>query len=577
MRLSTRAFLLWFVPFALVLLASFWALQTRTQTAVRLRLRDSLKETHARVAALNSRREAEASRFLRMVAESPSLKAGIQLVLVERSAEARATLEDQLRDICGSLGIEVMAVHGPEGNLLAAVGGPGLTSAALAEAREKIPRSGIWDGPGALYRMTNASVNQANDNLGSITVGQRLDLSEFLTPVAVTRNGKAVAASVPQLSVAAIGDSLRGCPPEGECEVELGSNTYLSLPLAAPGEGSAYAVRSLLNLDAAFTPVQAVLRNVFSAAALGSVIAGLLVGAAFSRSLSRPIQNLIGRLHASERTGLLEDLTPVRGDIRELAALTESFNRAASAVRHGQKQLVQAYIEFIASLSSALDARDGYTAGHSRRVSDYSVAVCEAMGLKAEETETIRIGALLHDIGKIGVVDTVLQKPARLTPEELTIIQKHPIIGRHILERIRGFERYLPIVELHHENWNGTGYPYRLRGMEVARGARIVHVVDAFDAMTTNRPYRQCMGKDRALKILRECAGSQFDPEIAILFVELVESGKVGADLPAAPPPPPVPATESVANLAGALERATAPSPPVAATEEPAQSRSETK
>src|SRR5439155_16571446 len=157
----------------------------------------------------------------------------------------------------------------------------------------------------------------------------------------------------------------------------------------------------------------------------------------------------------------------------------------------------RAYVEFVGSLASALEARDGYTAGHSGRVSEHACAIAKVLKVSEEEMDIIRLGALLHDIGKIGVADHVLQKPGRLTKQERALIQQHPAIGRRILEGVRGFEPYLSTVELHHENWDGTGYPLGLRGDATPLSARIVHVADAYDAMTTDRPYRQGMNHEQ--------------------------------------------------------------------------------
>lgn len=209
------------------------------------------------------------------------------------------------------------------------------------------------------------------------------------------------------------------------------------------------------------------------------------------------------------------------GQIQEIRALCESFNEAAAAVRQGSDRLHRAYVEFTGSLASAIDARDRYTAGHSHRVSEFSCAIAAAMNISGEAWETIRIGALLHDVGKIGIADSVLQKDGRLTNEEFKLIQQHPTIGRRILEGVQGFEPYLPVVELHHENWDGSGYPLGLRGDATPLCARIVHVADVYDAITSDRPYRRGMSNQEALRLLEECAGTQFDPAIIEVFTKL--------------------------------------------------------
>jgi putative nucleotidyltransferase with HDIG domain len=190
-------------------------------------------------------------------------------------------------------------------------------------------------------------------------------------------------------------------------------------------------------------------------------------------------------------------------------------------VNASQEALEAAYVNFMGTLAEALDARDPYTAGHSRRVADYSVRIARAMGMDEAEMETLRIGAMLHDIGKIGVPDRILHKHEKLTDEEFSIIQQHPVTGKRILERIGRFEMYWPIVELHHENHDGSGYPHGLKREEIPLAARIVHVADAYDAMTSDRPYRQRMPEDKVRRILSECAGTQFDPVVTEVFLNI--------------------------------------------------------
>jgi putative nucleotidyltransferase with HDIG domain len=154
-------------------------------------------------------------------------------------------------------------------------------------------------------------------------------------------------------------------------------------------------------------------------------------------------------------------------------------------------------------------------------VSLLSCALAETLRLESEQVERVRIGALLHDIGKIGIADDVLQKPGRLSEAETALIRQHPEIGRKILEGVQGFSQFLNIVELHHENQDGSGYPRGLKGEDTPIDARIVHVADAYDAMTTDRPYRPGMNHAAALLVLAANAGTQFDPEIVRAFMTL--------------------------------------------------------
>ena len=232
---------------------------------------------------------------------------------------------------------------------------------------------------------------------------------------------------------------------------------------------------------------------------------------------------MISHLRRSESTGLLPEFTGHQSSIREIQELTASFNQAAGAIREARGNLQEAYLEFVGSLASALDARDPYTAGHSGRVSQpallrHGEGVGDSTG---EEVNDIRIGALLHDIGKIGVSDTVLQKPGRLTEQEFALVKQHPEIGRRILEGVQGFSPYLAAVELHHENWDGTGYPKGQSGETTPLAARIIHVVDAYDAMTTDRPYRSGMTHWDAIDTLRKYAGRHFDHRVVDAFHEV--------------------------------------------------------
>jgi HD-GYP domain-containing protein (c-di-GMP phosphodiesterase class II) len=240
-----------------------------------------------------------------------------------------------------------------------------------------------------------------------------------------------------------------------------------------------------------------------------------------SRSIVKPINQLVRGLRQGEETGVLATMPSNGLQIQEIRQLTESFNRAAGAIADARRKLNGAYVEFVESLANALDARDHYTAGHSTRVSEYSCAIATAMQMGPSALDEVRIGAMLHDIGKIGIADAVLQKPGKLTKEEFEIIKKHPLIGRDILKEVHGFRPYLPMVELHHENHDGTGYPWGLKGDDIPITASIVHVADAYDAMTTDRPYRSGMPHERAVQILVQCSGTQFHPQVVEALLTL--------------------------------------------------------
>jgi putative nucleotidyltransferase with HDIG domain len=229
----------------------------------------------------------------------------------------------------------------------------------------------------------------------------------------------------------------------------------------------------------------------------------------------------------SERTGRFTPNFPINSSLPEVNRQAAALNAAAHSVLSSQADLDLAYLQFVEVMAQALDARDPYTAGHSLRVAEYSHVLALAMGLSEDDAETIRIAAQLHDIGKIGIPDSVLQKPGPLSAEEYGLIKLHPQIGRKILEKVQRFDRLLSVVELHHENHNGTGYPYGLAGQGVPIEARIVHVADSFDAMTTTRSYRPALSLRAAINEIERNAGTQFDPVAAKAFLKLIAEGRI--------------------------------------------------
>ena len=172
-------------------------------------------------------------------------------------------------------------------------------------------------------------------------------------------------------------------------------------------------------------------------------------------------------------------------------------------------------------LSRAIEARDEYTRGHSARVTSIADAIARRLGWDDERLDLLQLGGPLHDVGKLAIPDDVLRKPGRLDDDELAQIREHPRLGARILLRLAAFRGALPYVLYHHERWDGTGYPTGRAGEQIPLEARVLAVADAFDAMTSDRPYRPALSRDEALAEVERCSGTQFDPEIVRIFLDL--------------------------------------------------------
>jgi HD-GYP domain-containing protein (c-di-GMP phosphodiesterase class II) len=180
-------------------------------------------------------------------------------------------------------------------------------------------------------------------------------------------------------------------------------------------------------------------------------------------------------------------------------------------------------LSIIYALAATVDAKDHYTYGHSRKVSDYAVVISEALNLPQDKIATIRAAGLLHDIGKVGISDSILNKKGPLTDEEWGAIKTHPQLGVEILRHIIDLVNCLPVILHHHEHYDGKGYPSGLKGNSIPMEARILAIADAYDAMTSPRSYREQLTPQQAFKELKRCAGTQFDAELIDIFYKIVE------------------------------------------------------
>lgn len=200
------------------------------------------------------------------------------------------------------------------------------------------------------------------------------------------------------------------------------------------------------------------------------------------------------------------------------------INKINEELKDKNEELEKAYLDTIGILRQTVEAKDPYTRGHSDRVSKYSVLIGKKLGLSEQDLHTLEIGGLFHDIGKIGIPDSILLKESKLDDEEYSQIKNHPSIGAHILGDVSMFKDIIPIVLHHHERFDGRGYPSQLAGEDIPFFARIAAVADTYDAMTSKRSYRDALPREVVIAEFEKCSGSQFDPNIAEVFLELLKN-----------------------------------------------------
>jgi len=262
------------------------------------------------------------------------------------------------------------------------------------------------------------------------------------------------------------------------------------------------------------------------------VLVAILLGYSFAVGISGPIRGLAASTRAISR-GEFHQRSAVRG-ASEISELAENFNKMAGDIEEYIERLKEAaeenrelFIGSIRMLAAAIDEKDPYTRGHSGRVAKYSTLIGQELGLSTEDLDKLRISALLHDVGKIGVEDRVLKKPGALTPEEFGLMKQHTVKGANIMRPVSQLKEMLPGIELHHEHMDGRGYPYGLQGQQIPLMARIIGVADTLDAMTTNRPYQTAMDLDFALERIRSLTGTKFDAVVVTALESAVTAGKL--------------------------------------------------
>jgi putative nucleotidyltransferase with HDIG domain len=494
---------------------------------VRDRVRDTviahLTTQQGMLRTLEERRMSEMRAQAEMLAESPTIKAAMDTYQAESlltGVDHRELLDtvgrvlDQLAD---RIRPDIVAVVDPRGTVIAAAG------RRRGDWPRTIPPAGDVAAnefmvlPTGVFRVATAPLVVQDTAVGFLQLGAALDAdyAAQLTALSdagtlITSRSGVVASTLPVAATRDLTQAVLTTLPDSN-EVTLNDESYAVRVLLREGDVFVYTLNSI---DASAAAILKATIRALLLISLCSLAVAWLASMWLARKVARPIDTLSSSLAALTTSRDFDRPVPRTGSSLEVDTLTDTFNTLMATLSAAEADTRSAYVGAIRALALALDARDPYTAGHSERVSAISVAVGTQMGLSEDDLDTLRLGALLHDIGKIGISDDVLRKPGALTDEEYEAIKQHPVTGARILRTVPFLAGHLPIVELHHERPDGKGYPHRLHADEIPVLARIVHVVDAFDAMSSARAYRPARSAAEALQELWRFAGSQFDVEV---------------------------------------------------------------
>jgi putative nucleotidyltransferase with HDIG domain len=528
---------------AFVLSAVLLVVTLNVRTNVRSGVVDRLDRVHSLLAALEERRAQELRAQVAMLAENSTLKAAVDTYQSELRTtnptgrqDLVATIARELDKLAARIQPDVLEVRSVSGEVLGVAGRRAEEWSAYA--RGTAPHQGTEAAfvttPSGIFRLASVPVVLQGTELGTLSLASALD-ERYAREISDLSGAQTLILSDDHVLATTLpGETLGDFKPE--VIHAMGSQDVVTIG------GSEYAVRRLLNvssgqrnvlptvdrraehegaqvyvldsIDASARPaIEGALRTM-GWIALGAFVLAALASVWLSRTIARPIDTLSAALTSMTESRNFENPLTPGGDILEVDALTLTFNTMIQSVKAAEDERLSAYLGTIRALALALDARDPYTAGHSERVSALSLAIGRCLWLDDAQLEVLRLGALLHDIGKIGISDHVLMKPGPLSAEEYEIIKQHPAVGARILRSVPFLEPHIPIVELHHERPDGKGYPHGLRGTEIPLVASIVHVADAFDAITSARAYRPARASAEGLRELWRCAGAQFDAEV---------------------------------------------------------------
>lgn len=538
-----------FITAAILLSAIFAVVTFSARKQVRGTVRDQLESSQRMIGAMQSRAQHDMRLQAANLADSPTLKAAIDTYAAEsRQASSSVhtqllnTITNELAKVAELVEADAIVAVDTRGRALAAAGrlsdrwrtGQAVP---LVTDNGQPAQDGIVHIGADIFRVVTVPLTVGDGTpVGTLYLATTLD-RRFAQDLSGLARTETAIVSDGRLVTSTLADDVQrdfaGAVPtihDEEGTVVLAGESHAFRRLVQIGDTSVYALASV---DAAARPAIRETNRALGLIAIGAFGVALIGSLWLAHLLSAPIGALstsLDRMAASRQFGTR---LPRSGSSLEIDRLTDTFNALMSSVAAAEAETQVAYTAAIRALAAALDARDPYTAGHSERVSTISVAIGQVMELPPSELEVVRLGALLHDIGKIGVPDEILKKPGRLTDAEFDIIKQHPGLGARILRTVPFLSPHLPIVELHHERPDGSGYPYGLPSQDIPLAAHIVHVADAYDAMTSARAYRRERPAGAALRELWAGAGTDFHADaVAALARALPELTAVLEDSP---------------------------------------------
>jgi putative nucleotidyltransferase with HDIG domain len=529
-----------FATVAALLIATFVMLTYDLHTRVRRSAGEKLQTAQRVVETIEHYRQQELAAWLGSFAQSPGLRSAFAAY---QQAEGegdghhdQAAVQREVERLALQMEADIVAVTDSQNVTIASAGKMVRAWPVSLQVKLESDAKGMTDGAinlpggfGGLVRVTAVPLSLGSRPPGKLYLGTRIDQTYAveMASYAQTRTAIAFDGRVVQSTIGReYWDDVAPVFVEGRDtgKASIGNDDHAYRKLLQIGRASFYAFESI---DLAARAQMPDAYQALGYIGLGAMLLAAIASFWLARTLTRPIDELsramalMGTTHEQPKK-----LTPT-GSSLELDSLIRTFNELIESVTHAEDETRAAYLGAIRALATALDARDPYTAGHSERVSALSVSIGRHMRLGPEALEVLRLGALLHDIGKIGISDAVLRKAGPLTSEEFEIIKLHPTLGARILKSVRFLQPHLPIVELHHERPDGRGYPHGLRGEEVPLAARIVHVADAYDAITSARAYRPGRQSSDAMAEIWRNRGSEFDAEVAEALVAVLPNIKL--------------------------------------------------